>query len=332
MKTTCARICVLVILLASPHAARGQGKKRANEPPFSVLERLARQTLLNGEWKKADWKDPGFENEFAKLTLDVGKLTKIDVEKLKLPTTLSKVKFIPEKDKQGARRHGLESELIIAQDVEFGPARYSIIVADGNVRIGLAQRCIIYARGAIEIAHGYGNIVIAGHYVHCSHDGNRGPDDRFAGKDPRRSFLFSGHCLDVAHARDTILHARNYLEVSHANDVVFVNSPTIRVSHKKNCTQVDDAKLNLFPPYINPLADKDIVVLKGVPRNDAGKPGQATLNVGKRQYVVTEGEEVGQAEGAPVAGMAGWKLSYVSQNYALFTKGKADAGFWIGGR
>ncbi|MSQ97207.1 MAG: hypothetical protein EXR98_22010 [Gemmataceae bacterium] len=95
MKTTCARICVLVILLASPHAARGQGKKRANEPPFSVLERLARQTLLNGEWKKADWKDPGFENEFAKLTLDVGKLTKIDVEKLKLPTTLSKVKFIP---------------------------------------------------------------------------------------------------------------------------------------------------------------------------------------------------------------------------------------------
>lgn len=332
MRTTCVYLCLLATYLLSPHPARGQGKAEASEPHYSVLEKLARDTLRNDDWKNAKWTDPGIEKEFARVIQDIARLTKNEPPKLKLPVSVSNVKFIPEKEKPiaGGRRVSLEDELIVGENLRFNRARNSIIIADGNVRIGSAQRCIIFSRGATVLGGGYGNVVISGHFIYCAHEG-AAPDHPLAGRYPP-SIMLSGGYLHISHSHGTICHAPQFMEAAHARGTVFWNSPNVRTSHEKNCTRLTSDKVRIFPPLANPLAEKEIVVLKGVPGNDAGKPGQATLNVGKRQYVVTEGEEVGQAVGAPVAALAGWKLSYVCVEYALFTKGKADAGFWIGNR
>jgi hypothetical protein len=233
---------------------------------------------------------------------------------VRLPVTLADVRPSNE-----AAHRPADGRLFVGENGVFGHAQRSIFLVDGNVRIGFANDCIVLARGAVEIAHGEGNVVLAGHYVHTSHDGSR---------QTSRSLLISGSILDVSHSHGTICLAPE-VSIGFATGTTYLNSPRLDVSHEKGCEKLNDVKLPIVPtPRKNPLSDK-IKITQVVRGDDSGRGAMVTWEQDGVELVIRIGREITDPRGKPIPDLAGWKLTFVAENFALFSKGREDASFYL---
>ena len=220
MKTAISTTLLFVLFWFGPLTGRAQEKPRQGEPAFAMLERLARECVKTGEWRNANWTDPGFDRAFDIAIREVAGIMKGQPEKLVLPVTLaSGLKASRANDALDGKVSKLQREFFLADNATVAFAHDSIIIADGNVRISHAQQCVIFSRGVTNISHSYGNVVISGHFIQSSHDGAHGQDDPRVGRNQaaRSSFLFSGGAIAISHSKDTICHAPKMVQISHAN-------------------------------------------------------------------------------------------------------------------
>jgi hypothetical protein len=140
-----------------------------------------------------------------------------------------------------------------------GFAERSVFLVDGNASVSFAMDCVIVARGAAYVAHGRRNVIVAGHFIHVSHDGELG------GRDPRvpnagagasASLLVSGSALDVSHAHGSVISAPESVEVGHANGCAFINCPKPNLSHHKDTLEATSEKIKVDRPPAPPLAGR----------------------------------------------------------------------------
>lgn len=321
-------ILAVVTGLATPYLSATsvvpiQGERPTENALDALLERI-RLVAAADEWQKPGWRDDVLESGVVKLYEQLQRAAKKDP--LTLPVGFREVR--PRKPNvEGRELPFLSNELHIAKHVVVSHAKRSILLADGNLRVSFAHDCIIIARGAVSIAHGSGNFVAAGHYVHTSHDGNAPPDGKR--ERPAGSLLLSGAVLDVSHAKGSICMAPQAVRISFAAEVTFMNSPNVEVSHEKNCTRLGDAKTPLASgPRKNPLAGK-FKITQLVKPNDAGQGALVVLERNGIESVVRLGAEIADGQGKTISALAGWKLSFVGEDFALFSKGHEDAGFYL---
>jgi hypothetical protein len=218
--------------------------------------------------------------------------------------------------------------LIIAQgNANVGFANNSVILVDGNAKVAFATNSVIVARGAVYIAHGSGNVVVAGHYIHVSHDGNR--MGREQPKTP--SVLLSGGVVDVSFAKGTVCSAPHLVRISHADGVRFINSPKIEAGQERgqNPPRIDKAEMTAAPPAKpNPL-DGKLKVAQVQRPNDAGKGGMVVLEKDGVEWIVRPGAAINDAVGKPIAGLEGWTVTFIGDDFALFSNEREDAAFLV---
>jgi hypothetical protein len=216
---------------------------------------------------------------------------------------------------------GSGEELCITKGGSVNHARKTVFLVDGNLRINGANDCVVVARGAVEIAHGRNNIVLAGHYIDVAHDG---------GAEKRGSLLVSGSILDVTHSNASVCSAPRLVSIKIGTESTFVNSPNLEISLDKNCSKLSGVVLPLTPvEKRDPLQDK-LRVTEIVPPDDDDRGAFVRLKVDGKELVVRPGDEkVWDEEGNEIAALTGWKLSYVGESYALFSNGRKDAGFYL---
>jgi hypothetical protein len=285
---------------------------QADKLTFDELIGRVRQAVKSKKWQEPGWHDPVIDAGLRALVAHVNQATRQGA--VRLPVTLADVR--PSND---AARGRADGRLFVMEDGDIGRAQRSIFLVDGNVRISFAHDCIVLARGAVEIAHGGGNVVLAGHYVHTSHDGSR---------QPSRSLLISGSILDVSHSHGTICSAPE-VSISFATGTTYLNSPRLDVSHEKGCEKLNDVKLPIVPaPGKNPLSDK-IKITQIVGGDDSGRGAMVVLEKDGVELVIRIGREITDPHGKPIPDLAGWKLTFVAENFALFSKGHQDASFYL---
>ena len=286
---------------------------RADKLTFDELIGRVRQAEDSKEWQKPGWNDPVIEAGLSALVARVNLATKQGG--VRLPVTLADVQ--PRKD---AAPGNADGGLFVMENGTIGHAQRSIFLADGNVRIGFANDCVVLARGAVEIAHGGGNVVLAGHYVHTSHDGSR---------QPSRSLLVSGSILDVSHSNGTICSAPGVVSIGFATGTTFLNSPRLDVSHEKGCEKLNNVKLPIVPAAgKNRLSDR-IKITQIVRGNDSGQGAMVVLDQDGVELVIRVGREITDQHGKRVPDLAGWKLTFVAENFALFSRAGEDASFYL---
>ena len=147
-----------------------------------------------------------------------------------------------------------------------------------------------------------------------------------AGPGRVRGVILAGALAEVAHANGSVLGSPGAVRVSHANGVTFVNSKDIDASHENGCRRVEAELLALMPPRpVNPLDGK--LKITQIVSGDDPKRAMAVIEHGGIELAVRPGAEVRGADGKPLDGLAGWTLSFVSDNYAQFARGPELAGF-----
>jgi hypothetical protein len=306
----------------------GADEAKISGTAFDALIGRIREAAVSGDWKREGWKDPAIDTALTKVVDEARKAT--NDQDLALPVALADVRAGAGAGAgAGAAGPGpgrVEKALVVGQgNVAVGFASSSVILADGNARVSFATNCVIVARGAVYIAHGSGNVVVAGHYIHVSHDGNRMGRD--AASPP--SVLVSGGVVDVSHAKQTVCSAPHLVQVSHADGVRFVNSPKVQTGHERgqNCPRINGVEFGSAPEAKrNPLTGK-INVLQVVRGNDAGKGAMVVLEKDGVEWVVRPGAKVLDAAGKPIAGLEGWAVSFIGEDFALFSSDREDAGF-----
>lgn len=297
------------VALGELYRQLAEAEVQATEITFEVMLNRIHRAETSGAWKKPDWQDLVLETGLARLLDQVKQATKRDG--LRLPVTFGQVAA----RQAGPHTHGA---LCVLQGGSVAHARESIFLVDGNLRISHAQDCVIVARGAVAIAHGRGNMVLAGHYVHTSHDGDF--------REPRGgSLLMSGSVLDVSHSHGSVCFAPRGIRVSFATGSTFLNSPNLRISHDKGCAKIADAKLPLAPSVKEDSLSGKLKVRQIVPPDDAGQGAMVVLEQGGVEVVVRPGSEITDGRGKVVPEFAGWRLSFVEDGFALFSKGREDA-------
>jgi hypothetical protein len=287
----------------------------------AVVARVAR-LAESGQWKEPGWKDEALAEGLSGLIDRLKKATGRD--DLALPVELADVR---PPDEQPMRQDVLPGTLLVGRDHSAGRATRAVILADGNVRIAFASECVIIARGAVEVSHGNGNVILAGHYIHVSHDGNPMPGGRRRGA-AAGSILVSGGYVDVSHATATVVCAPAGVDIGFAHGVTFVNTPSLGVAHQDGCREVQADDLPLTPPE-KPNALAGRLTVTQVVHNDNVARRCAVVRVGGGEVPVRPGAEVRDGNGHPVPGLEGWKLTFVYEDFALFSRDGVDAGFLL---
>ena len=287
---------------------------------FDEAIKAVRDAAKSGDWRKPAWKDPAIALMLEGLIDQTRQAT--GEKELKVPVDFADVKPL-----EGNQVQRITGALIVAAgDFSGASASKSIILVDGNAKIPFADHCVIIARGAVYVAHGSANTIVAGHYITVSHDGNIRPGDA-----PSRSLLFSGGVLDIAHAKRTICSAPDLVAISHANGVTFLNSPNVKAGQGREVPNqsIDNAKLLSAPaPLANPLLGK-LKVTQVVKGNDAGRGTMAVLDHAGVEIVARPAAPIKDGAGKVLDGLDGWTLSFVADDFALFTNGTQDAAFHI---
>ena len=310
-----------------------------------VLERI-RAAEASGVWQKGGWKDPVIEAALTGLVEQMSKAT--GRNDLAPAVTLADVQPRDLTVNAGPAQNALW----VCRGGSVGFADHSIILADGSLSVGFANDCVIVARGAVDIAHGNHNVVLAGHYIHVSHDGeplhlpNRGPGGS--------SLLVTGGSLDISHATGTVCSAPRFVRMGFAEAVTLVNSPNQEVrgrprfarnaanaANAANAPNVANAAnveiknlkaegLTLAPPAVNdnPLGDK-LDVTQVVSGDGSLDRRFVVINLDGVELVLRPGKETRDGAGKPIPALAGWKLTFVCDNFALFSNGNEDAGFLV---
>lgn len=281
---------------------------------FDEILGRVRRAASSDEWQKPGWKDPLLEAGLNQLIDQVKQATKNDG--LRLPVGFGDVQPRTEREIRGLGAGGL----YVLKGGSVAHAQRSIFLVDGSLHISHAQDCVIVARGAVDISHGRGNVVLAGHYVHTSHDGDS--------RQPSGSLLMSGSILDVSHSNQSVCFAPHSVCVGFATGTIFLNSPKLEISHEKNCTKIADAKLPLAPTEKkNQLSDK-LKITQIVKPDDSGRGAMVVLDQGGMELVLRPGAEIKDNLGKVIPELAGWKLSFVADGFALFSTDQEDAGFY----
>ncbi len=285
----------------------------------TVLERV-RKHAASDDWQKSGFEDLLIEGAIEKLIDQANEAAK--QKRVNLPVRFAECQANTEiRGGRGASR------LLCAQGShEFSGADRSIFLIDGNVRISHASDCLIIARGAVNISHGSGNVILAGQFVDISHDGSRLRGGE-AAVEGGSSLVLSGSILRMSHSQRSICYAQSELSVGSPN-CIFLNSAKALEGRRASSPQVDGVKLLLQPTAPpNPIRDQlKITQVYGRGDSDAGL---AIIEQGGIEIVLRPGAEIKDNLGMPVAALAGWKLAFVADGYALLSNGKEDAGFVI---
>ncbi|MBI2807753.1 MAG: hypothetical protein HYX68_22460 [Planctomycetes bacterium] len=308
---------------------------------YGVLLKMVREAVRKGEWKKPGWKDPGFEAQFADLINEVSAIveTKRTKVRLVLPVKFAEVSY-PGTPGPGTANRPRKALRIVSGDIKLAGAIDSIILADGNVFLGGCYGCIIFARGAVDVVGGQGNLIIAGHFIDMGGDGDRHPE----GPNRPRSLLMAGSCLSISNSRNTICHTRLQSDVSHVDKTVFLNTPHVPYYHDRDYSAIYDHSFRFFDNYklLSSQRSKrfwvplhqDLLMVKAEWTPEPKRMLQLHFKYrGKgnvtREAIIRQGDYVKDEKGQPAPELAGWRLSFLSEAYALFTKGQEDAAFRI---
>jgi hypothetical protein len=183
---------------------------------------------------------------------------------------------------------------------------------------------VIVARGAVEVAHGGRNVILAGHYIDVSHDGIPPEEED---REPYGSLLMSGSVLHVGFQQGTICYGFQGV-IGGGPGTILLNSPDLEVWRKEHVIRVLEVPLKLAPAARrNPLEGRFRIVEIGRP-NDAGEGAFVRLELGGRELVARPGEAFVDPDKKPIPELAGWKLSFVGPFFALFSDGRQDASFY----
>jgi hypothetical protein len=194
----------------------------------------------------------------------------------------------------------------ISRQGNYSFEKRSVLIGDEFVRVGFADDCLIIARGAVEVAHGNRNVILAGHYIHVSHDGGLVSCPLAA---PDRSVLFCAGHLDFSHARGTICSAPD-LRAGHATRVTFLNRGSGTDSGTWTCRDVRSPNI-IRPIEAKPNPLKGITLLAGHGNGFGNKI---------RYRIGTSGAEQELKLGETLAHPPGWKLAYCGNGAAVFSK------------
>jgi hypothetical protein len=211
------------------------------------------------------------------------------------------------------------ASLVVTKRLRATRLSNTVALVDGDAEVPYADHCVIIARGAVDIAHGNGNVVISGHLVNVSHDGSeREMAIRMAQRGgpapprpvPPASLLVSSGTVRVAHAAGTVLAAAGQLECSHATDCVLLNSPRIDIPANDGGIELKSDKVRVGePPADHPITAH--LKLKRAARD------LAVFWYGDRRYVAERDEPITDEAGAPVQALAGWTVSLIGDDFAV---------------
>jgi hypothetical protein len=290
----------------------------------AVLDRI-HEHAKDEAWRQGGWQDEKIEKWLDKL---VGAIAKgADLPDLKVPVRLAELQPAdPARPILGA------GSLLIGKDLKrVLSARNSVILADGNVELGIPQDSVIIARGAVSVMGAKNCVIVSGTYITSSHDGEPGGGGM-------GSVLVSRGWLDIRSAHGSILLAGEGLAVERSENAVFVNralpEPVDRLPRHNGSRSVKAPDVPLEPLPVHPLSGK--IKLLGMiqqPANPAGlmmpvrggPVGGVVFRFGDRRYVADLNEPIVDEAGQPVEGLGNWRLTFVADRLAVFGKGESQA-------
>lgn len=286
-----------------------------------LMERV-RIAASSDDWTKKGWTDGRLERALDTLLQKLG--TAVGGFDVELPVDFENAVANQDQGPFALRKGGA---LRVMRSGEIGYVSKAILLVDGSVRIGFADNCIILATGAVEVAHGSRNFILAGCYIEVSHDGSqlRRPEV-VRGKG---SVLLSGSALHVAHAYGAVCGAPDIVWISHATKATFVNTPRRDVGHEDGTLLRKAEGLVLTwkgAPGKAALKDRLRITLL-VDSDRGGRLALFRTKEGGGEYVVREGNELRDPSGKVLAGLEGWKLVFVTREYALFEGKEGLAAF-----
>jgi hypothetical protein len=317
----------VVVMAAAPMALQGdvpreadgqRGAIKREEAAFPVLIDHIRAAAVSGVWQKGGWSDPIVEGAIKEWAEEAAKLT--GQARPDLPAGLGGVKAAQ------ANQGKLSGALcLVSGNGPIGFVDKSVILVDGNIKIGFAWDCIIVARGAVYIAHGDRNVVMAGHFIHVSHDGNH-KEGQMQG-----SLLMSGGVVNVSHAKGSVCSAPTMVRISHATGVTFADATNVNAGFLHGGANRDIAglKLRAAPQRAgNPLQGR-LNVVQVAKGNDSGVGAMAVCEDNGVRFEIRPGEQIKDGAGKPIAGLEAWRLSFVGEEFALFSSDREDGGFFV---
>ena len=283
-----------------------------------VLDRVG-DIAAGDDWQKEGWTDPLIEGWIAHVVATVREAG--HGKDLRDPVKFAEFKGRGPRDDPRAAMLDAPGpgSIIVAKQVDETRLNNAIVLVDGDAHIPYADYCVIVARGVVDIAHGRGNVVIAGQFIDISHDNSDRQvalrmAERGRAAPPRpvapASLLMSPGVVRVSHAGESVCAAGESLEIGHALGCVFLNTPNKTISHNQGGVELNSDKVRLGDaPKPHPLA-ADVKL-------HAPAGNMAVFWHKDRRYVAERGKPVVDETGAPVAALAGWILTVVGQDYAV---------------
>jgi hypothetical protein len=294
---------------------------RQEEVSFPAVVDHIRKAVASGAWQKEGWSDSLIDGAIKEWVHQAAQQT--GQPRPDLPAGLAGLRAA-----QG--NQGKQSRVLYlgADQASFSFIDKSVILVDGNVTISFAWDCVVVARGAVRISHGDRNVVMAGRYIHVSHDGNHKQGQM------QGSLLMSGDVLNVSHASGSVCAAPTMIRIGHANGVTFVDSPIVDAGAGLAAPnrKIAGPKLRGAPAVARNPLDGKIQVVGASKGNDAGAGAMAVIKHDGAELVVRPGEQIKDAAGNVIGGLEAWRLSFVSDDYALFSTDHLDSGFFLGGK
>lgn len=298
---------------------------------FNEVLAEIRKAQESGDWKSAAWKPFDTKNWLEHLLAEVKRATKR--EKLELPVEFEKVK--PAVGDQAGRSQ--QNVLQVVKDGRISIVRQSIILADGNLDVQMADGCILIARGAVTVNSSYRNVIIAGQFLGVGFDRNRnlGAAAAAPGAAPApaaaeaesASMFFSGGILDVGTAQGTIMCGlERVIAGSYSSPVpILLNSPRQELRSNNRFESITDARI----PFVRKAAKNPLAEKVSLTQIVSGAAGLVVLERNGVEYVLRPGAAITDERGQTIAGTENWKLQFLGANYALFAKGRDYAGFYV---
>jgi hypothetical protein len=318
-------------------------------PDASLPDVLAHvRTIAGGEaWRKEGWGDPVVEGWLAAVVTAVREAG--HGQDLADPVKFAAVKGragpddlrIPLGPRVEAVEAGPQTLLVSPKNVRAEHVGGVVMLVDGDVQLGFAENCTVFATGSVYVAHGSGNVIVAGHFIHVSHDGSersglamRGrmaaraaqagrpvpvPPDPARGRPlPPASLLLTSGTLDFSHAGGAVCGAANHVEGGFAWGCVFLNSPGVTVSHDNGGATLRTDKVALGPPPRPHPLEADL-------RLHAAPGGHTAIFWHKnRRYVAEVNRPITNEAGGPVPDLEGWVLTMAADDFAILSNDKEN--------
>ena len=334
--------------LAAPPAGNQVPAVVEKAPEVSLPDVLARvRTIAAGDdWRKEGWTDAVVEGWLASVVATVREAG--HGQDLREPVKFAELKqrAAPE-DLQIAAGPRVEvvdprpATLVVSpKGVQSTHVSGAVMLVDGDVQVGFANDCTIFATGSVYVAHGSGNVIVAGQFIHVSHDGSDRsqvamrrqmvaragqagrpvPPDAGRGRPlPAASLLLTSGTLDFSHAGGAVCGAAAMVEGGFAWECVFLNSESVKVSHDNGGAVVKADKVALGPPpKQHPLA-ADL-------RLHSAHGDRTVIFWHKdRRYVAEQKQPINNEAGEPVADLEGWVLTMAGNDFAVLGNEKERA-------